>query len=72
MVTKSEVLGHNAHEILDFCDQLGTLAKHILTAVNVHADALNWRSPVQTKWMLCKRVDAEGLLFWGGPRKLTG
>ena len=56
--TNSEFLSYKVLEILDFYAQLGiTLSdKHIPFIVNVLADALSWHFPIQTEYMLCKRL----------------
>ncbi len=68
--TKSEALGRNALQILELVDSWGAVltAKHIPGSLNVLADSLSRRSPVNTEWMLAKEVALRVIQEWGSPQ----
>ncbi|XP_041364357.1 uncharacterized protein LOC121379771 [Gigantopelta aegis] len=68
--TKSLSLSLAALEILEWYDDWGVVlsAKHIPSSVNVLADTLSRRSPVQTEWMLHRTVAYRVLQLWGSPQ----
>ncbi|XP_041372813.1 uncharacterized protein LOC121386080 [Gigantopelta aegis] len=63
-------LDNTSVEILEWCDDWGVVlsAKHIPSSVDVLADSLSHRSPVQTEWMLHRTVDYRVLQLWGSPQ----